>query len=153
MRDERLKDLKELLMAREYPEDLINIAIFKARKIPRKVALLKIKKKIKEIMPLFAIQYDPRLPAIHQIVGKHWRSMTGQDQYLAKCFEQHPLTAFRRQPNVRNCLIKSKIPPQQPHYPKRNVKGMTNCGKSCPACPFITNGNEIKINERITWRI
>ena len=45
MRDERLKDLKELLMAREYPEDLINRAIFKTRKSHRKVALLKIKKK------------------------------------------------------------------------------------------------------------
>ena len=45
--DLRLKDLKDLLLAREYPESLIDGAIAKANKIPRKVALIKIKKKKK----------------------------------------------------------------------------------------------------------
>ena len=34
-RDIRLEDLKQLLLARKYPEDLVNKAINKARKIPR----------------------------------------------------------------------------------------------------------------------
>jgi hypothetical protein len=38
-RDLRLGDLKELLLAREYPESLIDRSIDKARNIPRKIAL------------------------------------------------------------------------------------------------------------------
>ena len=45
-RDLRLKDLKELLLAREYPENLTDRAIAKAVKIPRKVALLKVRKNV-----------------------------------------------------------------------------------------------------------
>ena len=37
-RDKRLAELKELLLARNYPEGLIYRSIDKARKIPRKVA-------------------------------------------------------------------------------------------------------------------
>ena len=40
-------------MAREYPEDLINKAFDKARKIPRKVALLQIQKRVTEHMQVF----------------------------------------------------------------------------------------------------
>ena len=43
-RDSRLRELKELLMARKYPESLVDRAIEKARKIPRKVALHKVRK-------------------------------------------------------------------------------------------------------------
>ena len=41
-----MTELKELLMARQYPEPLINRAIDKAKKIPWKIALLKVHKKI-----------------------------------------------------------------------------------------------------------
>ena len=43
-RDLRLQELKQLLLTRDYPETLIDSSIKKARKIPRKVALLKVKK-------------------------------------------------------------------------------------------------------------
>ena len=47
-RDIRLKDLKELLLARKYPENLIDRAIAtKAVKIPRKVAQLRIRKNMR----------------------------------------------------------------------------------------------------------
>ena len=45
VRDKRLEDLKELLLARDYPEKLINSAAERAKKIPRKVALKEKKQK------------------------------------------------------------------------------------------------------------
>ena len=30
---------------------------------------------------------------------------------------------------------------------------MTKCGISCTACPYINEGNEVKINQDLTWRI
>ena len=76
------------------------------KKIPRKIALLKIGKKAAENRLVFAIHYDPRLPAVQQIVARNWRSMVSQNTYLKECFKEPPLTAFRRQPNLRNFLIK-----------------------------------------------
>ena len=44
-RDLRLSELKNDLLERKYPEELIDRGIYKAQKIPRKIALLKVKKK------------------------------------------------------------------------------------------------------------
>ena len=130
-------------MARSYPD--------RAKKIPRKIALLKIRKKAAENRPVFAIHYDPRLAAVQQIVARHWRSMVSQNTYLKECFKE--LTAVRRQPNLRNFLIKSKVAPPPPTHAKRVVNGMTKCGKGCTACPFKQPGKYIKIDEKRTWTI
>ena len=45
-RDKRLAELKELLLARNYPETLIDRSIEKGEKIPRKIALLKVQKSL-----------------------------------------------------------------------------------------------------------
>ena len=50
-------------------------------------------------------------------------------------------------------LIKSKVSAPIEKYPKRNVKGMKNCGKQCPTCPYILEGKEVKIDQKSTWRI
>ena len=63
-RDKRLSELKELLLARKYPENLVDGSIEKARKIPRKIALLKVKRKITKNRPVFITKYDPRIPAL-----------------------------------------------------------------------------------------
>ena len=47
-RGQRLKELKEILLDKKYPEDIIDRAVQKASKIPRKVALLKVKAKLQE---------------------------------------------------------------------------------------------------------
>ena len=145
--------MKQVLVNRGYPEQLIDRGIYKARKIPRKVALLKVKKKVTQNRSIFAITYDPRLPAIQSIQAKHWRSMVAQDKYLAEVFEKPPLTAFRRQNNLRDMLIKSKVPPPLSLHPIREVKGMTKCGRACTACPFVKIGKTLKIEKNCEWRI
>ena len=115
-------------------KNIVNISIDKAKKIPRKVALLKIKKKVLKIVQFLQ---SPRLPAMHQIVAKHWRSMVSQNKYLKGCFTEPPLIAYRRQSNLRNFLVKSKVAPPAPPYPKRIVNEMNECAKSCTAGPFV----------------
>ena len=58
--------------SRGYSEMMINSAINRARGIPRNVALRRIIRKQKENRPVFALTYDPRLPAIKSIQAKHW---------------------------------------------------------------------------------
>ena len=79
--------------------------------------------------------------------------MVAQDKHLEEVFEQPPLTAYRRQNNLRDMLIKSKVPPPQSIHPKRVVKGMAKCGKTCTACAYVEVGKTIKIAENKIWKI
>ena len=146
-RDTRINELKNVLLKRGYPEKLVDRGIQKAKNIPRKIALLKVHKKTEKNRPIFVVKYDPRLPSIQQIQSKHWRAMISQDKYLAEVFQEAPLTAYKRQNNLRVMLITSKVPPPPERYPRRELKGMAKCGQSCTACKFVKEGKSITIDK------
>ena len=73
--------------------------------------------------------------------------MKAQEKYVNRGFSQNPLNGLRRQANIKDILIKSKIPPPTKPYPERTKKGMTHWGKQFTACPFIKYGKDIKIGE------
>ena len=150
-RDKRLKELRQLLLDRGYQQHIVDPAISKAQDVPRSRALLKGKNKQTMRRPVFAVKYDPRLPAIQSIQAKHWRAMTSHDQYLASVFPDPPLTAFRRQSNLRNMLIRAKVPEKPRPYPERRIKGMFKCAKQCTACPFIKEDKMVKTNNNGRW--
>ena len=77
----------------------------------------------------------------------------GQNKYLREVFEQPPLTAFRRQNNLRDMLIKSRVPAPTPLHPSRYIKGMSKCGRACPACPFVLEGKDVKLEDKSSWKI
>ena len=129
-REEQFLKLMELMESRGYSERTINAAIDRARKIPRHIALRRVLRKQAEKRPVFALTYDPRLPAIQSIQAKHWRSMVSQDPYLNEVFSQPPLTAFRRQRNIRDHLIRVKVPTDPKPYPSRRIRGMKKCEKT-----------------------
>ena len=68
--------------------------------------------------------YDPRLPVISQIEAKYWKTMVSRKTYLSEVFKRPPITAYRRQPNLRSLLIKAKLPSQGNQ--QRVIKGMKN---------------------------
>ena len=109
-RDRRLNELKCLLLAREYKTKLIDAAIQRAKMIPRSEALQRVITSEKNQRTVFAITFDPRLPSISGIVKKHWRTMV-KDPHLAETFPSPPLVAYRRPPNIRDKLVRSKVPP------------------------------------------
>ena len=151
----RLNELKQLLLDRDYPERLVDSALDKARKVPRDAALKRVikKKQKNKQRPVFALKYDPRLPSITNIQTKYWRSMTFQDKYMEEVFPQPPLTAFKRQRNLRDILIRAKVPPPSENYPKRKLRGMSKCDRNCTACPYIKPGNKVRIKENTYWNI
>ena len=53
--------VKKRLLDRQYNEIVIDTAINKARKIPRKFALKKVVQPNRTEVPVFVITYDPRL--------------------------------------------------------------------------------------------
>ena len=78
--------------------------------------------------------------------------MSSQDSYLKDVFKEPPLTAYRRQENIRGHIIRAKVARKPRLYPRRYQKGMKKCGKNCTACPYIREGNKFQING-IDWHI
>ena len=87
----RFKELKSMLLEREYPPGIIDAAIAKARAVPRSVALRRVPRQQTNTRPAFVVCYDPRLPSIPKITKKHWRSMAAEDKYLESVFPEPPL--------------------------------------------------------------
>ena len=57
-RDNRLNELKVLLMKRDYKETMIDTALKRVRRVPREVALRKVSKPNQTKRPVFAVTYD-----------------------------------------------------------------------------------------------
>ena len=132
-----------MLIARDYKKNIINSAIDKALKIPRKEAIKKVFRETNKDRVVFSIKYDPRLPSLSKIVQKHHRTMVEEDPRLKEIFKQPPMIAYKRHRNLKDMLIRSKVPKVSNSRPKRNLKGMKKCG-ICVICPYIKEGRKIK---------
>ena len=146
-RDKRLEELKQLLLDRGYKKNIINAAIIKAKAIPRNKALEKTisnsNTDVTRRRPVFAVHYDPRLPALPHIIKKHWRTMVGGDPHLKEVFPLPPLVAYKRPKNIRDKIIRSKIPTKNQTRPIRVIPGMKKCN-NCPICPYVKEGKRVK---------
>ena len=131
------------MISRNYRRKSIDDAISRVLKISREEALKKVEKKENK-RPVFVISYNPALPSVSHILQKHWRVMV-TDPYLKKVFPKPPMVAFRRAQNLKQKLVRAKVPPPPPKRGKRNVVGMKKCNEArCEACPYIKVGTEIK---------
>ena len=138
-RDKRLSELKEMLLSREYHRNVVNTVINKAMKIPRSDALKRVVREKSTDRVVFVVTYDPRLPSIPKIVSKHWRTMV-QDPRMKEIFSSPPLVAYRRPANIKDKLIRSKMPAVQKRN-KRVKTGMSRCGAgNCRCCQFVETG-------------
>ena len=143
-RDLRLSELRNMLLERDYKAKIIDAAIEKARKIPRSEALKRVEKQKSNERPVFVVRFDPRLPDINGIIKKHWRSTTHNHPHMATIFPKAPLIAYKRPMNIRDKLIRAKVPPKTSNRPKRIKAGMKKCNKPCSICPYVNEQKFIK---------
>ena len=140
-RDMRLSELRQMLLDRDYKSSIIDAAITRAKAVPRSEALKKVFKQKTTSRPVFVVKYDPRLPSVNKIVQKHYRTMV-QDPYLAEVFPEPPLVAYTRPKNIRDKLIRAKLPPKT--RPRRIIPGMSRCKKNCKICPYVNSCKIVK---------
>ena len=141
-RDKRFDELRDMLKSRNYQSGLIASAIDRAKQVPRSEALKRVTKKQTAKRQVFSVLYDPRMPSMAKIVHKHYRTMITVDPELKESFPLPFLIAYRRPANLREKLIRAKVPKPTTSRPKRTIKGMRKCrkklnGGECPCCPFI----------------
>lgn len=141
LRDMRLAELRSFLMHRNYNGNLVDTNIEKARLISRPEALKRVERVKTPDRVVLSILYNPRLPSISQIINKHWRTMT-LDPWMKEVYSLPPMVSFRRPPNLREKLIKAKVP-EEINRPKRVVHGMKKCKRNCVTCPYVEVGKSV----------
>ena len=92
---------------------------------------------------MFAVTFNPKLPSIANIIGKHWRTMT-RDTKLKNTFPEPPMVAYKQPPNIRKILCRAKLPPKAKFKPDRKILGMKKCGKPCIICDYVYESKEIR---------
>ena len=88
------------------------------------------------------MEYHPALPSLSKILKKHWRVMT-EDPHLAEAFPLPPMVSYRRPPNIKDKLVRSKIPAENTR-PKRKIPGMKKCVYDCLTCPYVKPGKTVE---------
>ena len=56
---------------------------------------------------------------------------------MKECFTNPPMVAYKRHKNLRDMLIRAKLPPKR--GPKRKSKGFKHCNELCKMCPYTPN--------------
>ena len=63
---------------------------------------------------------------------------------MKEVFQNPPIVTYSRPPNIRDKLIRARIPDPPRLRPKRLTPGMKPCGLNCPTCPNIKPGTVIQ---------
>ena len=146
---ERLGELRQDLLSRQYPAKIIHEAFERVKQIPRSVALQKVEKKQSDREPL-VLTYHPCLPSVTQVVRKHFGVMTEQCPRLRRCFKKPSVVAYKRSQNLAEILIRAKIKTKR--CSKRQTNGYSVCKKLCMACPLAGVGPGEKISTHTCFK-
>ena len=66
-----------------------------------------------------------------------------QDPRLQEIFPVPPLVAYKRPKNIKDKLIRSKVPQPTSSRPKRKLPGMRKCNQ-CGVCSFVYEGKTVQ---------
>ena len=62
---------------------------------------------------------------------------------MKEVYQKPPMVTYRRPPNLRDKLIRARIPDPPRMRPKRLIPGMKPCGLNCPTCPYNAWNNPL----------
>jgi hypothetical protein len=137
---QRLIELKDMLLSRNYNKNIVNAAINRALQLDRTETLKKVAKKPNERVVL-AVTYNPKLPSISSIVKKHWTTMT-RDTKMLQTFPKPPMVAYKQPQNLKKMLCCAKLPAEKTRT-TRQLIGVKPCNTPCSICPYIHLSKEI----------
>ena len=134
----RAAQLTTYLLKRGYNRNLVTKQIQRATDIPRRLAL-QTKDVNKNKRVPFITTFNPSLPHISNIIKRHFHLLLSSNR-CKTVFQQLPVVAFRRSPNLRDLLVKAKLPSNLTNPHPQLPSGSFRCGKNCATCPYITDG-------------
>ena len=149
----RASQLKQRLLERGYATETVDAGIRKAREVPRQEALKKVERKGGESdegrQHRLIVEYDRRSsPALAQILKNNFEASCNRDTRLRTLFKKPPKPTFRKGTNLKQMLVKAKIPKAKPANTRgrerENRRGISRCNKGtgrnqCRACTHLTD--------------
>ena len=86
--------------------------------------------------------FDQALNELRGIVKK-LHTMLDTSEEHKKAYKEQPLVVFRRAPNLKDTLVRAKLPRSQ----TERVRGCFKCGEvRCQVCSFMSEGSSLKCN-------
>ena len=73
-------------MERNYKISKVGAALQRARSFPRDKAPIRVTKQNHPKRPVDVVSWDPRLPDLQSVQGKHWTTMTLTAAYMREVF-------------------------------------------------------------------
>ena len=133
----RMTNLKDQLRGRGYPSNLVTKEISKAIAIPREQALqLKDRQNEQISRTPLVLTFHPAFKDVSNTIFK-FLPILHSSTYCKDIFQQPPMAAFRRPPNIKDALVRSSLSALTPP-----TKGFVPCGK-CAACTHQIHGKGI----------
>jgi len=144
---QRIEELKLMLLSRKYKREEVDKQIIKVKELTRTEAL-EVTQRRESTRTTFSITYKPQLPSVANIIQKHWRSMTFENDSTKEIFPEPPMVSYRQPKNLKGLLCRAKVPKKQERQTRGNThssKGLKKCLKSkCCMCPFINSSPNIE---------
>jgi hypothetical protein len=134
----RSAELTSYLLKRGYNRYFLSRQIERASNIPRNLAIQPKEKRTSNRIP-FIVTYNPSLPSIPSIFKKNL-SLLHSSNRCKTIFAQPPLVAFRRSPNLRDVLVKAKLPSNAINSNSQLPPGSYRCEQNCLTCKYISHG-------------
>lgn len=124
--------LSKKLVERGYTTEVINEEISKARHRSRS-ELLKPKDAAETGKNILTVTYNKNLPNFKKAIDDNWKILSINPE-LAPIFQDKPILAFRRNPNLRNLLCHHKLKNNKPVIP-----GDSKTGRCTPCLSHARN--------------
>ena len=131
--------MKGFFNNRQYPTDTVNKALARVKNIKRTDALTTKEDTTSKDRPIITLPYHPSVVRVRNILLSNWKILQSQSQ-VASIFHSAPLFAYKRDNNLRDLLVRSKL-----GKPRRDVpSGSTPCNlPKCRTCPFICSSTTV----------
>jgi len=130
---ESLDSLWEFFKVRNYPEDIINRAFYKARNMTQEQALVYNETRSNATVVPFVIEYNPSLPNIGNILHKYWDLFKLSPNPATQNLHSYkPVLAYKRGKNLRDFLVNTK-------YVSDSSAGARSSKCSRPRCSHCIN--------------
>ena len=109
----RLEQMRQDLLSRSYPPKILDGAIKRVNKIDRLEAIKRVTR-IKEDTTVLVTTFHPLMPSVSNIIKKHWKVMVDNSTEMKNVFKKPSIVAYMRPKNLKDMLVRSKLPPKRP---------------------------------------
>ena len=145
IKQNRLKDLYEILQNQAYPENLISSGIQRALEIPQN-ELRKVKEKSNDKIIAFVTTFNPNNQNIYPTIQNTFTSLQQHDD-TKEAFENYKLIrSYRQPPNLKRLLSKARYSAEEDSFTTSTCKD-----PRCKCCQHLIIASEYKFKNQTDY--